>query len=120
VVNFVNTSQVGYHLNRSVGGGDARLVDAAGTTHEPDEVSASLAESIAPENGWSPGEENPGNLIFPRPAAAALEELRLEFPGYPALTLELADSGIVGTDIATPTATPIAEETATPTPTATP
>ncbi len=120
VVNFVNTSQVGYHLNRSRSGSDARLIDAAGTAHEPEEVSASLAESIAPENGWSPGEEHPGTLIFPRPEAVAMKELRLEFPGYPALTLELADSGIVGTDVATPTATPIAEETATSTPTATP
>jgi hypothetical protein len=64
---------------------DARLVGAGGeyalTAHSP-----SLNSGIDPEDGWLNGGANVGTLSF---AGAQGETLKLEFPGFPALELNL-------------------------------
>jgi hypothetical protein len=63
-------------------------------------VSDSLASSIAPEPGWAPGEAYVGVITFPRPAA--LEELRLLFPTYDALTIQFNSNGIAAATVTSP------------------
>jgi hypothetical protein len=64
---------------------DARLVGSAGTytltAHSP-----SLDSGIDPDDGWLNGGANVGTLTF---AGAQGESLNLEFPGFPAVELDL-------------------------------
>lgn len=114
-VGFVNQGRQGYDLLVGPNGGDARLVDGEGTQYAPTEVSEPIRNSIAPENGWQPQQENTGLIVFPRPTD--LSRLRFVFPDYDALTIDLNSGGIASTDITSasggppaPTATPNPEE----------
>jgi hypothetical protein len=100
-VAFTNTDRQGYDLILGPDGTDARLLDGEGSQYEPTEVSDSLETSIAPENGWLPGQANEGTLTFERPAA--LQELRFIFPNYDALTLRFDQSGIAEASVTSPT-----------------
>ncbi len=113
---FVNTLRRGYDL-RGVKGSEARLLDAEFAAYEPVSVSDNLAETIAPPQGWLPGQAHTGQITFPRPER--LEELRFIFPGYAAATLRFAASGLASAAVTSaaggappPTATPTVEEVA--------
>lgn len=112
---FVNTGRQGYNLLVGPSGTDARLLDNESIQYEPIEVSESLADSIAPEQGWQPGEEYNGTLTFEKPAQFA--EMRFLFPNYDALTVRFDENGIAEAQVTSPsggaplpTPTPDAEE----------
>lgn len=99
-VAFVNTGRQGYTLTAGPKGADARLVDGEDQQYEPTGVSASLQASIAPPNGWQPGQANAGTLTFPRPAAG--ETMRFVFPTYNAVSMRFDASGLVAATITSP------------------
>ncbi|MCU0494215.1 MAG: hypothetical protein MUD01_21710 [Chloroflexaceae bacterium] len=115
-VEFVNTdTRRGYDLMLGPKGEDMRLLDAEGRQYKPTEVSESLRESIAPKDGWLPGQAYGGSFTFPRPEA--MEELRLVFPLYDALSMRFDATGLAEARVTSatggapqPTATPTAEE----------
>ena len=114
-VAFINTGRQGFDLIVGPSGTDARMLDGESIEYEPIEVSESLAESIAPEQGWQPGEEYNGTLTFARPDRFA--EMRFLFPNYDALTVRFDANGIAETQVTSPsggaplpTPTPDAEE----------
>lgn len=100
-VAFVNTARQGYDLIIGPKGGDARLLDAEGQQYTPSAISAELEGSIAPADGWLPGQANAGTISFPRPDAGAA--LRLVFPNYNALTLRFDQRGLAAVEITSPT-----------------
>ncbi len=99
-VGFANTARQGYDLIVGPKGSDTRLIDAAGTSYEPNAVSASLKEKIAPPGGWDPGQVYTGTLSFPKPKAVA--DLRFTFPQYMALSLHFDSHGLVRAQITSP------------------
>ncbi|MEM8532685.1 MAG: hypothetical protein AAGF95_17705 [Chloroflexota bacterium] len=114
-VTFINTGRQGFDLIVGPSGTDARILDGESIEYEPIEVSESLADSIAPEQGWQPGEEYNGTLTFERPNRFA--EMRFLFPNYDALTVRFDTNGIAETQVTSPsggaplpTPTPDAEE----------
>ncbi|NJM08158.1 hypothetical protein HC891_21205, partial [Candidatus Gracilibacteria bacterium] len=98
---FTNNGSQGYDLLVGPSGSDARLLDAEGVQYEPTDVSATLAEGIAPAGGWLPKQANTGTLTFERPAA--LNELRLTFPSYDALTIRLDERGLASAEVTSAT-----------------
>ncbi|MBI5832259.1 MAG: hypothetical protein HZB16_08130 [Armatimonadetes bacterium] len=91
-VAFCNITRSGWALNEGPSGADARLLDAEGTAFAPLSVGSTLRASIAPPGGWKPGQENGGELAFPRPAMPG--PWRLVFPHFDALLLETDGQGI--------------------------
>lgn len=100
-VAFVNIGRQGYDLMLGPEGADARLLDAERVQYEPAAVSPSLAEGIAPEEGWTPGQAYTGTLTFDLPEAS--QELRFIFPEYDALTIRLDERGIAEAEVTSPT-----------------
>lgn len=92
-VGFVNTLTQAYGLSVGPAGADAWLRDAEGTRYKPVAVSLSLQASIAPKQGWEPGQEQAGMLTFPEPAA--ISEVSFNFPGYSQLTIRFDERGVV-------------------------
>lgn len=85
-VAFVNTSEESFRLIGSIGGEDARLVDAAGREYAPTAVDSTL-QTLDPAGGFSPGTANVGNVTFPLPQGVAPYELRL--PRYTPIRFQL-------------------------------
>jgi hypothetical protein len=108
---FVNTSHQGFDLLLGPKGGDAWLLDSERRQYAPLSVSNSIAASIAPENGWLPGEAYVGSITFPRPAD--MRELRFLFTFYSPLTLHFDDKGLAQAQI---TSVPGDDPLPTPTP----
>lgn len=100
-VAFVNTARQGYDLLFGPQGKDARLLDAEGSQYQPTAVSDSLAQSIAPAQGWAPGAEHVGTITFARPTAS--QELRFIFPSYDALTVRTDAGGKPAAQVTSPT-----------------
>lgn len=98
-VGFVNITSQEYQLAENLIGGDAQLRDAEGAHYKPVIVSASLQHSIISGQGWKPGQEQAGKLIFPKPEA--ISEVSFIFPGYNKLIIRFDETGIaeVATDM---------------------
>ncbi|MBC8159726.1 MAG: hypothetical protein H7Z42_00785, partial [Roseiflexaceae bacterium] len=112
---FANVGRQGFSLLGSLAGDAARLIDAEGQSYEPTEISASLADSIAPPDGWQPQQENAGQITFPRPESG--ERLRFVFPSFDTLTIEFDGQGQAVASVTSasggapaPTVQPSAEE----------
>jgi hypothetical protein len=112
-VTFVNTGYRQYALRRGPTGMDATLLDADRRQLQPSAVSASLSDTITPDEGIAAGAAYTGTITFPRPAA--LTELRFTFTRYSTLTLRFGADGRVESTLAT-TADGIPPPTPTPQP----
>lgn len=117
-VGFLNVGRQGYNLVVGPSGGDARLIDGEGQRSAPRTVSDTLARSIAPQQGWQPGQEQTGTITFARPTA--IGTLRFTFPEYDAISIQFDVRGNATASITSssggapaPTTTPSAEEAAT-------
>jgi len=110
-IGFVNTGYRQYALRRGPTGMDAALLDIDRHQFAPQQVSASLADTITPAQGIAAGTSYTGTITFPRPAE--LTELRFDFARYTPLTLRFGPSGLRSSSLAT-------SANATPPPTPTP
>ena len=84
-VAFANTLDESFQLVGTLGGSDAVLVDGTGREYAPVTVAPALS-SISPENGFTPGAANVGDLTFPLPGAGPYE---LRFPIYTPIVFQL-------------------------------
>ncbi len=112
-VAFVNTGYRRYALRRGPTGMDATLLDTERRQFPPSAVSASLADTITPEEGIAADAAYTGTITFPRPTA--LNTLRFTFTRYSTLTLHFGRNGLIDSTLAT-----TANGTPPPTPTAQP
>lgn len=90
-VAFANTGRQGYKLIRGPDAKEALLLDAENMAARPVEVSDAFKTSIAPEEGWQPGQEYSGTLSFRRPTVGP--EVRFIFPTYDAVTIRFGGDG---------------------------
>jgi len=92
-LSFTNDARAAINWKSRLTGANFRLFDGEGTLHEPSYISDSLATGIGPmRRPWKAGEELAGTIGFKTPHAHALRSMRLVFPGYPQLLLNLRDS----------------------------
>ncbi len=101
---FVNTRRTGYDLWGPDGMNDAWLIDAERNQYAPIAASDNLADSIAPPDGWLPGQAHAGTITFPMPAAPGV--IRFTFRHYPALTLTFDEKGLQDVSITSRTGGP--------------
>jgi len=112
-VAFVNTGRRGYDVSGPDGMHDAWLIDTERNQYVPVRVSDNLTNSIAPPDGWQPGQAHEGTITFPVPTAPG--GLHFTFRYYPAITLAFDKKGLTEAQVTSRTGGP-PPATATPRP----